>query len=66
MSSPFDRTVLLAALPHARSRYMAWLATGRMRAGVTAAVVILVPGAWVVWLVAHLVRRSRAAARREG
>jgi len=44
---------------------MAWLANERLRAGATAAVVILVPGAWVVWLVVHLVRRSRVAARSE-
>jgi hypothetical protein len=66
MSSPFDRTVMLAAPPHTRSRYTAWLENERLRAGATAAVVVLVPGAWVVWLVAHLIRRGRAAVRGEG
>jgi hypothetical protein len=66
MSRPFDRTVVLAAPPHTRSRYMVWLENERLRAGATAAVVILVPGAWVVWLVAQLVRRGRAAVRGEG
>jgi hypothetical protein len=66
MSSPFDRTAILAAPPHTRSRYAAWLDNERLRAGATAVVVILVPGAWVVWLVAQLVRRGRAAVRGEG
>jgi hypothetical protein len=66
MSRPFDRSDLLAAPPHTRSRYVAWLESERLRAGATAAVVILVPGAWAVWLVAHLFRRGRAAMRGEG
>jgi hypothetical protein len=61
MPNLFDRTVLLAA-PTTRARYAAWLRSERVRAGATAAVVVLVPGAWAVWLVWHAVRRVRGAA----
>jgi hypothetical protein len=56
------RALILAALPRARARHAAWLANERVRAGVTAAVVVLVPGAWAVWLVWQAVRRVRGAA----
>jgi hypothetical protein len=56
-----DQTVILAAPPHARARYTEWLAPERVRAGLVAAFVLVVPGGWVVWLAWYAMRRRRGA-----
>jgi hypothetical protein len=60
MPRPFDCIVLLAML--LLRRCTAWLRDGRVRTGAIAAVVILVPGAWIAWLAWQAVRRVRTAA----
>lgn len=60
MARSFDQTVILAAPPHTRAHYAAWLGHGRVRASLAAAVVVLVPGAWAVALVWYFVRQRRS------
>lgn len=60
MPRPFDRIALLVTPLQARCA--AWLRDERVRTGTTAAVVILVPGAWMAWLAWQAVRRLRAVA----
>ncbi len=64
MAQRFDKTIILAAPPHTRARYSLFGAAVRARQAFVAAVVIIVPGAWLVWLVwlAWRARRSHGTA----
>jgi hypothetical protein len=55
----FGFNVSFRAVPGVHRRWTACFRHPRVRAGATAAVVLLVPGAGVAWLVWQLVRRLR-------